>query len=263
VGLSFAKALAWGRDIPLVAVHHLEGHLSAAFVEEEIAEPFVGLVVSGGHTALYHCEARGTYRQLGTTLDDAAGEAFDKVAKILGLGYPGGVAVDRLAKEGKGDRFPFPRPLLDRDNLDFSFSGLKTALRVHAEKFAVRGAGAQGGDVAVPLEPFASGMNAQELQDTCASFQRAVVESLWGKSIRAVQRTGVKTLVVCGGVACNSLLREHFRREAEKKGLRVVIPKPRYCTDNAVMIASAGTHRFLQGERAQMDVNAVPTWPLS
>ena len=243
VGLSFAKALAWGRDLPLVGVNHLEAHLAAAYLEEPIEEPFVGLVVSGGHTSLYFSPERGTYRQLGQTVDDAAGEAFDKVAKIMGLGYPGGVAIDRLSKEGNPTRFKFPRPMLKKPGLDFSFSGLKTALRTHVQSYML-------------------GLEGEELHDSCASFQAAVVETLLVKTFRALDATNARTLVVCGGVACNSELRAHFQSEAKRQGIRLVLPRPRYCTDNAVMVAAAGQHRFLLGDRAGMDLNAVPTWPL-
>jgi len=243
IGVSFAKSLAWGRGLPLVAVNHLEGHLAAAYLEGPLDPPFVGLVVSGGHTALYHCTAPGRYRLLGQTLDDAAGEAFDKVAKIMGLGYPGGVVIDKLAKAGNPERFRFPRPMLKKGNLDFSFSGVKTALRTHVQKYL-------------------AGMSEEEIADTSASFQAAVVETLLVKTFRALKAVRASTLVVCGGVACNSHLRERFGAEAERRGVKLVIPRPRYCTDNAVMIAAAGRHRFLAGERAGLDFEAVPTWPL-
>jgi len=243
VGLSFAKSLSWAGGVPLVPVNHLEAHLAAAFLEGEVALPFVGLVASGGHTALYLSPARGEYRSLGQTLDDAAGEAFDKVGKLLGLGYPGGIHIDRLARQGDPTRYSFPRPLLHSDHLDFSFSGLKTALRVHCERHP-------------------GGLAGQELWDTCASFQEAVVDSLVGKTLRAAAREGAGCVVACGGVACNSRLRARLTEEAGRAGLRLVIPRPRYCTDNAVMVASAGRHRFLLGVRAGLDLNAVPTWPL-
>ncbi|MDF1552213.1 MAG: tRNA (adenosine(37)-N6)-threonylcarbamoyltransferase complex transferase subunit TsaD [Deferrisomatales bacterium] len=243
VGLSFAKAVAWSRGLPLVPVNHLEAHLAAAFLEEAVPTPFVGLVVSGGHTALYLCTRRGEYRLLGQTLDDAAGEAFDKVAKLLGLGYPGGVVIDRLAREGDPSRFAFPRPMLRSGNLDFSFSGLKTSLRTHSESYL-------------------KGLEPQELADTCAAFQEAVVDTLVTKTLQALAHTGAACVVACGGVACNSRLREGLRTMAAAAGCHLVIPRPRYCTDNAVMVASAGSHRFLAGVRAGSDLNAVPTWPL-
>lgn len=242
VGLSFAKSLSWSSGLPLVAVNHLEGHLGAAHIEEEIEGPYVGLVVSGGHTAIYRHDGKG-YSLMGQTMDDAAGEAFDKVAKILGLGYPGGVVIDRLAKEGNPERYRFPRPMLKKNRFDFSFSGLKTALRTHVEKHV-------------------KGMTQTELADTCASFQAAVVDTLVIKTLSAVEDARADTLTVCGGVACNSGLRARFAEEAAQRGLRLVIPRPRYCTDNAVMIASVGRRRFLRGEFAGLDINAVPTWPL-
>ncbi len=244
VGISFAKSLAWARGLPLVAVNHLEAHLAAAFLEAEPEFPFVGLVVSGGHTALYLSPGRGVYRLLGQTLDDAAGEAFDKVAKMLGLGYPGGVEVDRLSREGDPARFRFPRPLLrDPRDLDFSFSGLKTALRTHRARFL-------------------KGMDDRDLRDTCASFQEAVVDTLVEKARRALVATGARTLVACGGVACNRRLRERLAGLARAQGVDLVIPSPRYCTDNAAMVAGAGLHRFLAGHRAGPDLDAVPTWDL-
>ncbi|MEW6486845.1 MAG: tRNA (adenosine(37)-N6)-threonylcarbamoyltransferase complex transferase subunit TsaD [Thermodesulfobacteriota bacterium] len=243
VGLSFAKALCWARGKPLVPVNHLEAHLAAAYLEGEVPLPFVGLVASGGHTALYLSPARGEYRCLGQTLDDAAGEAFDKVAKLLGLGYPGGVHIDRLARQGDPARFSFPRPFLRAEHLDFSFSGLKTALRTHWEKHP-------------------EGLAGKDLWDTCASFQEAVVDTLVEKALRAAQREGARGLVACGGVACNGRLRERLVAEASARDLALVVPRPRYCTDNAVMVASAGRHRFLLGVRGGLDLNAIPTWPL-
>jgi len=243
VGLSFAKALAWSRGLPLVPVNHLEAHLAAAFLEEEVPTPFVGLVVSGGHTALYLCSRRGVYQRLGQTVDDAAGEAFDKVAKLLGLGYPGGVVIDRLAGEGDPARFSFPRPMLHSGNLDFSFSGLKTRLRSHCESYL-------------------KGLGRQELADTCASFQEAVVDTLVAKTAQALDQTRAACLVACGGVACNSRLRSALHSLAAARGCHLVIPRPRYCTDNAAMVACAGSHRFLAGVRAGTDLNAVATWPL-
>lgn len=239
VGLTFAKSLAWAHGLPLVPVNHLEAHLSAAFLEGEVPTPFVGLVVSGGHTALYHSAARGEYRLLGQTLDDAAGEAFDKVAKLLGLGYPGGVVIDRLAREGDPGRFRFPRPMLASPNLDFSFSGLKTAVRDHWERYG-----------------------SEDVRDVCASFQEAAVDTLVEKTARAARETGAGCVVACGGVACNTRLREKLSARAASLGVELRIPRPRYCTDNAAMVAAAGRHRFLLGIRASLDLNAVPTWPL-
>lgn len=243
VGLSFAKGLAWARDIPLIGVHHLKAHLAAVEIEHEITGPYIGLVVSGGHTALYHTEEGANFKMLGQTVDDAAGEAFDKVAKVMGLGYPGGMVIDRLAKEGAPKAFNFPRPMLKKGGLDFSFSGLKTALRQHVEKYL-------------------KGMSDQEVRDTCASFQEAAVDTLVIKTMRALKETGARQVVVCGGVACNSRLREKMAEAAEKNGDSLFIPSQRLCTDNAVMVACAGRRSFLDGVRDTMDLNAVPTWPL-
>jgi len=243
VGLTFAKALVWTRKTPLVPVNHLEAHLSAVFLEADVPDNFVGLVVSGGHTALYQCEKRGEYKLLGQTLDDAAGEAFDKSAKLLGLGYPGGIVIDRLAREGDPDKFKFPRPLMKGKNLDFSFSGLKTAVRVHNGKYL-------------------KGMDDAELKDTCASFQEAVVDTLVKKTLIAVDKTGAESVVACGGVACNSRLRDKLSAEARRKGVKAFFPSPGLCTDNAAMVAAAGRYRFLAGECAKLDIEAVPTWPL-
>lgn len=247
VGLSFAKSLAWVHGLPLVPVNHLEAHLSAAFLEGEVPTPFVGLVVSGGHTALYLSERRGEYRLLGQTLDDAAGEAFDKVAKLLGLGYPGGVVIDRLAREGDPSRYRFPRPMLSAPHLDFSFSGLKTAVRDHWQRRSPQ---------------VAEDERQRELRDVCASFQEAAVDTLVEKTARAVAEAGAGCVVACGGVACNSRLREKLSIRAAALGLELRIPRPRYCTDNAAMVAAAGRHRFLLGVRASLELNAVPTWPL-
>lgn len=244
VGLSFAKAYCWAKGLALVPVNHLEAHLAAAFVENDGLEaPFVGLVVSGGHTALYHCGERGSYKLLGQTLDDAAGEAFDKVAKLMGLGYPGGVVIDKLAVEGDPERYKFPRPMLNSGDLDFSFSGLKTSVRTHCEKL--------GGKV-----------EGRELEDTCASFQEAAVDTLLKKTFKAVNSVGADRVVVCGGVACNSRLRARFGEFCEKRGIALHIPRPRFCTDNGVMVAGAGYHLYHRGVRADDSLTALPTWPL-
>ena len=238
VGVSFAKAIAYTFKKPLVPVHHLEGHIYSVFLERKVEYPFVALIVSGGHTDLYLVEDFGRYRFLGGTLDDAVGESYDKVAKMLGLGYPGGPIIDRLAREGK-PLYKLPRPMLDKEDLNMSFSGLKTAVMnlLRREK-EIRG------------------------KDVAASFQEAVVDILVSKSVRALRETGVSRLVVVGGVSANSRLREEFQRVSEEEGFELHIPPLRLSTDNALMIAYAGTERFRRGVVAPQDINAEPNLPL-
>ncbi len=244
VGVQAAKALAlaWGK--PLVRVNHLEGHLVAAFLSEAPpAFPYLGLVVSGGHTSLYAASAFGDYRLLGQTRDDAAGEAFDKGAKLLGLPYPGGVAIDLLAKEGDARAHRFPKAIVKGAELDFSFSGLKTALLHHVKRHGV---------------PEGRG-----LADLCASYQEAIVRALVEKAFRAARRLQFERIVLSGGVAANSRLRAAVaERAAEYEGMQAFLPPPRLCTDNAAMIAVAGTHALLRGERAGPELNADPAWRL-
>jgi N6-L-threonylcarbamoyladenine synthase len=244
VGVQAAKALAlaWGK--PLVRVNHLEGHLVAAFLSEKAPEfPYLGLVVSGGHTSLYAARGFGDYTLLGHTRDDAAGEAFDKGAKLLGLPYPGGVAIDRLAKEGDARAIRFPKAIVKGADLDFSFSGLKTALLHHVRKNGVP--------------------EGRALADLCASYQEAIVRALVEKAFRAARRLQFDRLVLSGGVAANSRLRAAVtERAGEYEGMQVFLPAPRLCTDNAAMIAVAGTHAFLRGERAGPALNADPAWRL-
>jgi len=251
VGLCAAKAIAWQRDLPLLAVNHLEGHVRSSFIEHpEIEFPAVALVVSGGHTALYLCPREGSYRLLARTRDDAAGEAFDKVAKLLGLGYPGGPVIDRLAVDADERAFVFPQAQMKDRSLDFSFSGLKTAVR--------RVAIAEG--LAYPKPT--GGDPSERVRDLVASFQRAVVRSLVKHTLRAARREAVKTLLVTGGVACNARLRREFRAAAEEHDLALYIPSPRYTTDNAAMIAAAGFLHLERGDVAPFDVNAVTTLKL-
>ncbi len=212
VGLNVAKALAYSRSLPLVGVNHLEGHLLAPHLAGEVPMPNVTLVVSGGHTNLYHVEGIGKYRLLGGTRDDAAGEAFDKVAKMLELGYPGGIVIDRLAAEGDSEAIKFPRPMLKDKGHEFSFSGLKTAVRNHI--------------VREGLETIKD----ERLNNLAASFQEAVVEILVEKTIRAALKLGVKALAVSGGVACNSRLRAHMQARGAQSGIEVFLPPPVLCT---------------------------------
>ncbi len=243
VGEGFAAALglAWGR--PTLGIHHLEGHLLAPLLEPEPPDfPFLALLVSGGHTQLVDVAALGRYRILGETLDDAAGEAFDKTAKLLGLPYPGGAALAALAEKGRSREFVFPRPMLDRPGLDFSFSGLKTAALV-----ALRGRDLREGDVRA---------------DVARGFEEAVVETLAEKCRRALKQTGHQRLVVAGGVGANRRLRERLAAVARELNAELYFPRTEFCTDNGAMIALAGCLRLAAGMRASVGMGARANWEL-
>ncbi len=250
VGVMEAKAIAFARKLPFIAVNHLEGHALSARLVAKIEFPYLLLLVSGGHCQLLIVEGVGRYRRLGTTIDDAAGEAFDKGAKLLGLGYPGGPAVERAAASGDPARFPLPRPMAGREGCDFSFSGLKTALRVAVER--------RGGT---------SALHAQDAADLAASLQEAIIESLADRTDRAVARFLALhpdgcTLVVAGGVAANAALRSRLTALAEQSGLDFVAPPPALCTDNGAMIAWAGIERLKLGLTDGLDFAPRPRWPL-
>jgi N6-L-threonylcarbamoyladenine synthase len=244
VGVQVAKALAAAWEKPLARVNHLEGHLVACFLAERApAFPFLGLVVSGGHTSLYAAEGFGRYQLLGATRDDAAGEAFDKGAKLLGLPYPGGVAIDRLAKTGDPRAVRFPKAIVKGSDLAFSFSGLKTALLHHVQKHGVP--------------------EGQALADLCASYQEAIVAALVQKLFRATRRLQFERVVLSGGVAANSRLRAAVsEKAAEYEGVEVFLPPPKLCTDNAAMIAVAGTEALRRGERQGPALAADAGWRL-
>lgn len=263
VGLSFGKALAFALDIPLVAVNHLEGHLYAALLDHEgLTFPFIGLVASGGHTHLYSAEAPGAYRPLGRTRDDAAGEAFDKVAKFLGLGYPGGPVIEDLARKGDPESIRFPRPLPQRGSYDFSFSGLKTAVVNYVRSArcqlpsATRTVRDQGSGES-PLYPTSSTLDPALVADICAGFQEAVVESLIRVTLAAAKASPApRRIVLAGGVACNGRLRLLLTQRAAAEGIEAYFPTPALCTDNAAMIAAAGYPRLVRGDRAPLPLNA-------
>ena len=239
VGIAFAKAYALGLGLPVIGVNHIEAHLHAGSLEHgDSPYPAVALVVSGGHTELVEVRGVGAYRWLGSTLDDAAGEAYDKVAKLLGLGFPGGPVIDKLALTGRRDAFAFPRPMLDRPGFDFSFSGLKTAVLQVVSGFT---------------PPYAP----EFVADVAASFQAAVVETLCAKVVRALDATGARALNLGGGVACNRELRERLGAECAGRGVAFRVPSPRLCADNAAMIAWLGAQRLERGAESEPALDAV------
>jgi N6-L-threonylcarbamoyladenine synthase len=274
IGLSTAKAIAFAARKPLVAINHLEGHIYGALLTHaDLDFPFVALVVSGGHTHLYEAKAPGAYRLLGLTRDDAAGEAFDKVAKLLGLSFPGGPAIEAAAASGDPKAIRLPRALAADRSLDFSFSGLKTAVLLAVQKArtsapeAPRRRGRRGSPVAVrgawnTLAPSPRPLPAPFVADFCAAFQEAVVEQLTRKAVAAARRTGLRRLVAAGGVACNQTLQARLLAAGADAGIAVAWPSPALCTDNAAMIAAAGAARYSRGERADLSLAASPSLAL-
>ena len=244
VGVAEAKAIAYGAKKPLVGVHHIEGHVSANFIEHpDLEPPFVCLIVSGGHTHLVIVRDYGEFEIIGRTMDDAAGEAFDKVARAVGLGYPGGPKVDRAAKEGNPHAIEFPRARVGGSQYDYSFSGMKSAVLNYINQAQMKGE-----TISVP--------------DLCASFQNAVVDVLVSRAVAAAKEFGYDKLAIAGGVASNSALREGMRKACEREGLKLYYPSPIYCTDNAAMIGAAAYYEYINGARAGWDLNAVPNLKL-
>ena len=242
VGAVMGRTLAYAWNVPAIGVHHMEGHLLAPLLEENRPEfPFVALLVSGGHTQLLQVDGIGRYTLLGESVDDAAGEAFDKVAKMLGLDYPGGPQVARLALQGNAEAFALPRPMIDRPGLDFSFSGLKTAVRLVIEN--------------TPDYP-------EKTVDICASFEAAIVDTLVRKCERALKQTGMKRLVMAGGVSANIRLRAMLQDLAKRRRAQVFYPSAAFCTDNGAMIAFAGCQRLLAGQGENLAVSVRPRWSM-
>ena len=249
VGVTAAKTLAWAWEKPLIAVNHIHAHLQSAMLEQpdEIELPAVALIVSGGHTSLYDAESCLDLRLLGKTIDDAAGEAFDKVAAILGLPYPGGPSIEKAAKQGNPKAIAFPRTLLDKESLDFSFSGLKTAVLYHCQGQNMKG------------ENKVASMTPHQIADIAASFQAAAVDVLVEKTRRAVIKVGAKTILLGGGVAANSTLREAMQTLAARENVRLMIAPKRLCTDNAAMVASLAFYKYKAGQFAPMTLEPKST----
>lgn len=241
VGVSSAKAIAWSAGLPLVGVHHLEAHIYANFlVNPDLEFPIICLIVSGGHSDIVYMSGHGQYEMIARTRDDAAGEAFDKSARAMGLGYPGGPLIDKLSKEGNPKAVQFPRARI-ADSLDFSFSGLKTSV--------IRYIDTHKEDLNIP--------------DVAASFQQAVIDVLVKNTLEAAKRKGVKQVLIAGGVAANSGLQEQMKDQAAKQGIAVSAPPPKLCTDNAAMAAAAGYYRFIRGERSTLDLDSYASEPLA
>ncbi len=246
VGASTGRAMAMALGIPAIGVHHMEGHLLAPMLEESAPEfPFVALLVSGGHTLLAEVKGIGQYELLGESLDDAAGEAFDKTAKLLGLGYPGGPVLAKLAQQGEAGKYKFPRPMIDRPGLEFSFSGLKTFTLNTWQK-----------------EVAAGNEDEQTKANICRAFEEAVVDTLTIKCRRAVEQVGAETLVIAGGVGANLRLRESLQTMMQKQGGQLYYPRIEFCTDNGAMIAYAGCLRLMAGQTEPLEINARARWPM-
>lgn len=244
VGVAEAKAISFAKNIPLIGVHHIEGHICANYIEsKELEPPFVCLVVSGGHTHLVEVEDYGKYKIMGKTRDDAAGEAFDKVARAIGLGYPGGPKVDKVSKEGNPHAYEFPRAKVTDSVYDFSFSGLKSAVLNQLNMSAMKGEEVNTADIA-------------------ASFQNAVVDSLLNRAMIALEETGKKKFAIAGGVASNTAIRAAFKEACAEKGIEFYYPSPVLCTDNAAMIGSAAYYEYINGVRHGLDLNAIPNLKL-
>ncbi|MBW9263013.1 MAG: tRNA (adenosine(37)-N6)-threonylcarbamoyltransferase complex transferase subunit TsaD [Candidatus Thiodiazotropha sp. (ex. Lucinisca nassula)] len=248
VGASVGRSLAWAWGVPAIGVHHMEGHLLAPMLEAEPPEfPFIAMLVSGGHTQLVEVQGVGHYQLMGDSLDDAAGEAFDKTAKLLDLPYPGGPELSKLATQGSPDRYRFPRPMTDRPGLDFSFSGLKTfALNTLQDAAKAEG------------EPISE----QTRADIARAFEEAVVDTLMIKCRRAVRETGIKRLIMAGGVSANQRLRERIGEMMAKEGGAAYYPRLKFCTDNGAMIAYAGCQRLMAGEHDGLSFSVTPRWPM-
>jgi len=259
IGISFAKALAYGLEIPICGVNHLEGHLSAACIEHKVSYPHIGMVISGGHTSVYRVNAPGEAIQIGQTMDDAAGEAFDKVAKLLGLGYPGGILIDRMARDVNYTGIRLPRPMISDSSYDFSFSGLKTAvlnLVIKMRIFSDLDLSFSG----LPKKRIPHPGKEELVPKIAAAFQDAVIDVIIKKALKAIENHEINLLVVTGGVASNNALRGRLKDTAEKTGIELIIPDKKYCTDNAAMIGIASIRQFRQGKFSGLDMNAISRW---